>query len=295
MVTGVLSYFREYSRVLASIHTVFGLLFSIGIIFHISNNFKPLKSYSAEKAFILISGIVGIIFASAYFQKEPILSFMDFGAKLKANSQKSLNQSTYEIMDMGVSKDINLSIDLQRAEHYWHPQMAVWIEDSLGNYQETIFISKATAQGLFFGGRSKNNFKEFDQKKEGQGDYRRVDALPVWSHKRNVMYEDGYFVPPSDQPLPDAITGATLIDNFKLLSSIDSISHFNLMIELNVAFDDNEYYSEYDFPDDDTYHNGTGQLGQPSIIYHSSIDMNDDEDYYLMKLIGHGHRSGPDW
>ena len=59
-----------------------------------------------------------------------------------------------------------------------------------------------------------------------------------------------------------------------------------------MAFDDNEYYSEFDFPDDDVFHSGTGQLGQPSIVFEASVDMNDNKDYYLMELIGHGHHSG---
>ena len=39
-------------------------------------------------------------------------------------------------------------------------------------------------------------------------------------------------------------------------------------------------------------YNGTGQLGQPSIIFETIIDTTDHSDYYLMQLIGHGHRSG---
>lgn len=292
MITGILSYFQDYSRVTATIHTTFGLLFTVGIIFHLSNNFRPLKTYARSKLIFALFTIITLIFSGAYFQLLPFKLFMDYGAKLKANSGKSINHMEYEVMEMELTKDILLSVDLLRAEHYWHPQMAVWVEDSTGHYIETLFVSKATAQGLFFGGRSKDNFKEFDQNKQGSGDYRRVNALPVWSHKRGVPYDDGLYVPTNDDPLPEAITGATFIDNFKLLTSIDSLSQFNLRIELNVAFDDNEYYSEFDFPDDDTYHNGTGQLGQPSIIYGNQIDLLDDQDYYLLKLLGHGHHSG---
>ena len=217
---------------------------------------------------------------------------MDYGTSLKANGNRSLNLTAYEIVEMELDEDLQLTIDLLRSTHYWHPQMAIWIEDSLGSYIRTIFVSKATAEGLFFGGRSKANFKAFDEKKNETGEYRRVNALPVWSHKRGVQYEDGLYVPPSDQPLPDGMSGATMKDNFQLLASIDSLHKFTLKLEINVAFDDNEYYSEFDFPDDETFHNGTGQLGQPSIIFESKVDMLDNQDYYLMQLIGHGHHSG---
>jgi len=83
-----------------------------------------------------------------------------------------------------------------------------------------------------------------------------------------------------------------LQDNFHLLSSTTALDSFNLKLEINVAFDDNEYYSEYDYPDDETFHNGTGQLGQPSIVFNSEIALQNGDSYYLMDLIGHGHHSG---
>ncbi len=292
MVTGVLSYFQDYSRATATVHTVFGLLFSIGIAFHFANNFRPISNYVKGKTVFLIAMAMAIFLAAAYFQTEPFKSMMDLGAKWKANAGKRLNLSAYEIVEMELDKEVQLTIDLLRSTHYWHPQMAVWVEDTLGNYLKTVFVSKATAQGLFYGGRSKDNFKEFDRQKAVVGNYRRVNALPVWSHKRGVQYEDGLYVPSNKTPLPDAITGATLVDNFQLLSTLEHHPTFKLKLEINVAFDDNEFYSEFDFPDDEVFHNGTGQMGQPSIIYETLIDLNDDKNYYLMELIGHGHHSG---
>jgi len=295
MVTGILSYIQDYSRTTATLHTVFGFIFSLGAVLHLTNNFKAIRNYSKGKLILGVFAIAAFLFSGAYFQLPPFSAFIDFGAKLKANSKKGLNQTAYEIVEMDLSKDMELSIDLLRSQHYWHPQMAVWVEDSLGNYIETIFVSNATAKDIFLGGRSKNNFKEFDGQKAKVGqkaDYRRVNALPVWSHNRGVQYEDGMYVPTKENPLPDAISGATIKDNFKLISTIDELEHFTLKIELNVAFDDNEYYSEFDFPEDETYHSGTGQLGQPSIIFETEIDLNDNKKYYLMDLVGHGHRSG---
>ncbi|MEM7085217.1 MAG: hypothetical protein AAF489_03495 [Bacteroidota bacterium] len=292
LITGVLSYFIPYSRVTATLHTVFGLLFTLGIVFHLKNNLRSIKFYSKGKWIYVISVVIVLFAAGGYFQMKPFSSLMDYGAQLKATADQEINLSKYEIVEMNVDNDVQLTIDLMRSEHYWHPQMAVWVEDTEGNYIETLFVSKATAKGLFFGGRSKENFKTFDTQKEASGDFRRVDALPVWSHKKGKVYADGMFAPPSNDPLPDAITGATITDNFKLLSSIRSFSKFRLKIEINVAFDDNEFYSEFDFPDDEIFHNGTGQLGQPSIIFDAEIDMNDGKKYYLMELVGHGHQSG---
>ncbi|CAM1344166.1 hypothetical protein [Tenacibaculum amylolyticum] len=292
IVTGILSYFQDYSSSIATLHTLFGILFSLGVLFHFKNNFRSIKLYTKGKTVSLLGLLSLLLLLGGVYQITPLNQLMNFSAKQKASTKKELNQTTYQLVEMNTTKDIKLIIDLLRSEHYWHPQMAIWIEDEKGNYIETLFVSKATAKGLFFGGRSKSNFKNFDKNKNILGEYRRVNALPVWSYKRNVKYTDGMYVPPSNQPLPDAITGATITDNFKLNTSIEPLEKFVLKIEINVAFDDNEYYSEYDFPEDAIFHNGTGQLGQPSIIFSTNIDMNYGKNYYLMELIGHGHHSG---
>ena len=95
--------------------------------------------------------------------------------------------------------------------------------------------------------------------------------------------------------MPDAITSATPKSNFYFKTSskdIDNLDSFRVMVEINVAFDDNEYYSEYDFLEDTLYHGGTGLLGQPSLVYGTTVNRSDDERYYLLSLLGHGHHSG---
>lgn len=291
LITGILSYLNAYSRIVATLHTVFGILFTLGVIFHLKNNFRSLKAYSKEKILLFISAPILLLFLAAYFQIEPMVILMDYGTRLKANSEQEINHSTFEVIHMNTDKKIDISVDLLRGEHYWHPQMAIWLEDNNGQYIETLFVTKATAKGLFFGGRSKENFKDFNEE-DAVGDLRLVNALPIWSHKRGIKYPNGMYVPSHTDNFPDAITGETIKDNFKLNTSSNISSEFSLRLELNVAFDDNEFYSEFDFPDDEVFHSGTGQLGQPSIVYEANIDLNDHKNYYLMNLIGHGHQSG---
>ncbi|HEX6893107.1 MAG TPA: hypothetical protein VF141_20500 [Chryseolinea sp.] len=149
---------------------------------------------------------------------------------------------------------------------------------------------------MFYTGRSASNFKESDEVKvEENTSTRRVDALPYWSHKRNHRYDDGFFSPPPNDPLPDAISAATPRENFYFKSgesAIEDMTSFRVMVEVNVAFDENEYYSEYDFLEDSLYHGGTGLLGQPSLIYGKSINRADKERYHVLPLLGHGHHSG---
>ena len=293
LVTGVLEYFVSHTRLISMLHTIFGLMFTIGVVFHFTNNIHPIKAYAKGKFLILMSlGVFGLL-VIGYYDLPPFSTIMDFGSKLRANQKQEVNMFEYHMVSMNTNKDTKLTIDLVRGEHYWHPQMAIWLEDMNGQFLETLFISKATAKGLFFGGRSKENFKTFDEEKDAVGeDYRRVNALPVWSYKRGVQYADGLYVPTSDHPLPDAITGATLSENFQLFTSTNTKHKFKIRGEINVAFDDNEFYSEYDFPDDKEFHAGTGQLGQPSIVFETVVDMEDGKNYYLMNLIGRGHHSG---
>jgi len=294
-ITGIVSFFFDYSRITASLHTIFGLIFLLGAVFHFSNNIKAFKRYLRSPITIVIGLVVMFVFSSAYWQWQPVEQLMNWGAKQKAAQGKEELNHQFEYYEMNTNDDLQISIDLLRAKHYWHPQIAIWIEDTLGNYQQTLFVTKATAKGLFFGGRSKENYKKIDAEKVTQKeDYRQVNALPVWAHKRNILADDGGYAPTKAQPLVDAITGATPIDNFVLQTSLKQLENFILKLEINVAFDDNEFYSEFDFPDDIIFHNGTGQLGQPSLVFETAINLSDNQSYYLMRLAGHGHHSARD-
>jgi hypothetical protein len=200
------------------------------------------------------------------------------------------------VYDHSEGKAPGLTIDFLKGKHFWNPQVAIWLEDSTGKYLETLLVTTSTARGLFYSGRSAENFKESDNvKTEENSPTRRVDALPYWSHKRGYQYPDGFYSPPPDSPLPDGITGATPKENFYFKSASSSFhrsSTFRVLIEVNVAFDENEYYSEYDFPDDSLYHSGTGLLGQPSVIYGATIRRSDPSRYHILSLLGYGHHSG---
>lgn len=292
MISGILEYLFAHTSGIAALHTIFGALFSIGIILHFLNNFPAIKTYLKSRWVIIPLVFTALIVTGAYLETPPFNKVMSFGSKLRATQKQEVDLDKREVIEMNMDGETQLSLDLIRGEHYWHPQMAIWVEDSTGNFIQTVFISRATAEGLFFGGRSKENFKTFDEETDASGDYRRVDALPVWSHKRNIKYDDGMYVPPNYQPIVDGTSGPTISESFLLKTSVNDLEKFRVRVEINVAFDDNEFYSEFDFPDDDIYHSGTGQLGQPSIIFEAEVDTRDGQNYYLMNLIGHGHRSG---
>lgn len=291
LISGLLSFFFKYNYTVASIYTLFGLLFSAVIGVHIKNNLRPLKSYFKGPLVWGILMVISFFSVLIVFDSLPIRSLMKLGVTSKINAGFSSATTPIIPVTMDTSSGTKISLDVKTGPHYWNPQIAIWIEDNNGNYIETLFVTKATAKGIFYGGRSKDNFKSFDSDQQATTAYRRVNALPVWSHKRGIRYADGLWVPSREMPLADAITGETISHDFLLKTSTQLKNNFHIFMEINVAFDDNEYYSAFDFPEDDVFHNGTGQLGQPSVIYTTRINENDLSNYYLLKLVGHGHHS----
>jgi hypothetical protein len=249
-----------------------------------------------RKELLIVILTLSGIFSISYFELAPVKTLMDWRSKTNALAESNVDISNYEVYDLSEGNEPELSVDFLKGKHFWNPQVSIWLEDSAGMHLETLLVTTSTARGLFYSGRSAQNFKESDgAKKEENTPTRRVDALPYWSHKHNHRYADGLYSPPPDEPLPDAITGATPQGNFSLKSNSTAfrdLKAFKILVEVNVAFDENEFYSEYDFLDDSLYHSGTGLLGQPSIIYEAYIRKTDRSRYYVLSLAGHGHHSG---
>lgn len=249
-----------------------------------------------RKEFVIVLLLLAGIFSLSFFELPPVKQLMNWRAVLNTKAVNEVALTNYQVYDYSDRKDPEITVDFLKGKHFWNPQVVIWLEDSAGNYLETLLVTTSTARGLFYAGRSAENFKESDRPKaEENSPTRRVDALPYWSHKRGHQYPDGLYSPPPSDPLPDAITGATPSENFYFQSGslpLSELKTFRVFVEVNVAFDENEYYSEYDFPDDSLYHSGTGLLGQPSIIYSATIHKTDANRYYVLSMIGHGHHSG---
>jgi hypothetical protein len=249
-----------------------------------------------RKEFLIVTVLIAGVFAFTYYEPAPVRQLMDWRASRNTNSISDVSLAEYDVYDYAHSNEADITIDFLKGKHFWNPQVVIWLEDSAGNYIETLLVTESTARGLFYSGRTASNFKESDKEKADENTpTRRVDALPYWSHKRNHKYEDGFYSPPPTEPMPDAISGATPKANFYFKSDpdgIDDLKSFRIMVEVNVAFDENEFYSEYDFLEDSVYHSGTGLLGQPSLIYGTVVSKTDDHRYYVLRLLGHGHHSG---
>ena len=158
------------------------------------------------------------------------------------------------------------------------PQVAIWVEDTLGNYLSTVYVSKKTAtQGWVGDGRGK----------------RRPESLPHWSHSRGVCYSDGLYCPTKKEPLTDGLTGATPRSGFNVrLLPKGALRRFRVKVEVNHSTDFNERYSKSLPESDMCYSGGSEGSGQPSLVYAADVDLDSPSRLFVASLVGHGHPSG---
>jgi hypothetical protein len=181
----------------------------------------------------------------------------------------------------GLGREIVLTVTPGEAHN--HPMMAVWLEDSAGNYLQTLYVNESVGKGYF-------NYAQQQQGKWQPGELVRPASLPVWAHRRNIKNAAGNFMPTAQSPVPDAYTGATPPAGFVLKSRPDALLHGKVVVlmEINQSWDWNEYWTNNKFPDDADYKSSA----QPSVIYTATIDMDKSDQKVTMVAIGHGHHSG---
>ena len=296
LVTGLLSYGLRYSQLLSAVHTIFGLLFIVYGVFHLKNNFKPLKTYFKKtkvKRFALISLLlIPLTTLGVIADLPPFKTIIDISYVLK--EQKPIERKVKETIYTRIThQGTELSIDIKTGEHYSGPgykvmgvsttnvpQMAVWIESIDGGFIETLYVTKKA---------SNSSYKE---SLFGSGTIRRPEALPHWSHSRGNQSKDGLVEQGVVSSVTDAITGATPLSSFELRSQTTTSSKkVVIKLEVNRSYDYNEIYNASAYPDDEIY-SGTGNSAQPSLIFSALLDLESEKPYVFMELIGRGHHSG---
>lgn len=159
------------------------------------------------------------------------------------------------------------------------PQIAIWLEDTQGNYLSTIYVShKIATQGW--------------QMASGN---RRKEALPHWCHSRGIAYEDGLYLPTKDKPLADGISGATPRGSFDVkLNTANNLKQFVVKIEVNHSTDFNNYYPKNAKEGDANFSGGKYGSGQPALIYKADVDLSKGLKTFEASLIGHSSPDGSD-
>jgi len=208
---------------------------------------------------------------------------------LNAQPGNSLKDATIaDTLDYS-STENNLAVEFsfRKGKSFNHPTFAIWLEDLDGNYLESLFVTKYIATGIF--GNADAGDGTWSDK---PGESIRPAALPYWGHKRGVLSRDSLYVPTPENPVTDAITGATPLKDFIMYLPIESSlpEQFNLMFEINQSWDWNEYWTNGKFPGNLNYQSSS----QPSVVYKTELDQTKIGQPAQMKAIGHGHYSGKD-
>ncbi len=182
--------------------------------------------------------------------------------------------------------DYQLSIEPGEAWHHTfyamgfipienEPQMAIWLEDTCGNFLSTVYVTERSAtQGWRMAGGA-----------------RRPEALPRWSHRRGIAAPDGLYMPTANAP--EAATGATPRGSFTA-SFATGQSPAIVYAEINHSADFNQYYTAEALPGTPSYSGGKEGSGQPAIVYSALILGEDSSEITVLKPIGHSSPCGSD-
>lgn len=326
-VTSILMFSRKYDSSIALVHTALGFVLIFMALFHIKNNFAPLKNHTKigfkkkgsklnlALPFTLITTCVLVVMA--FYKVQPMLFLYEWGNTLRAGTQLAVGEElTYKIVDKTRDSDNGplMTIDLRQGPYFAWPQYAIWIEDMDGNFIQPIFITSKLANNNFVNKVDKidkdvvftshvilsgdvdlQSTFEAGEFPESKADRARPESLPVFLHKNQMVSGSDSLVPDGDNVIADAYSGATITQSFLMKSRLKSKRNGNVKVrlEINNSFDFNEYYSSDRFPDDATY-SGNGYSAQPSLIYEAIINLDDVNSITPMQLIGRGHHSGKD-
>ncbi|MBN1338754.1 MAG: hypothetical protein JXA03_05485 [Bacteroidales bacterium] len=178
-----------------------------------------------------------------------------------------------------------MEVGFTKGKAHNHPLIAVWVEDTLGHFIQTLYVSQSIGTGIFnYGDKSSGQWTK--------GELSRPAALPYWAHKRGILSDNGSYMPTSKNPVADAYTGPTPKSDFTLNLKTDSLlnSPFYVLLEINQPWDWNEYWTNTKFPDDYEYRTSS----QPAVVYRCMIDPAIAGSETIMQAIGHSHYSGKD-
>lgn len=155
------------------------------------------------------------------------------------------------------------------------PQFAIWIEDTMGNYLTTIYVTeKIATQGWV---ANKGN--------------RRMESLPHWCHKRNVEYNDELFLPTKTSQMPDVVTGPTPKGNQKYSFNLLKYQYpIVIKAEFNHSTDFNDCFPKDAVKGSSQYTGGKEGSGQPALVYSATIYP--DDTYKELILVGHSSPDG---
>ncbi|AEV27921.1 hypothetical protein SpiGrapes_0057 [Sphaerochaeta pleomorpha str. Grapes] len=167
------------------------------------------------------------------------------------------------------------------------PQMVLWAETTEGQFIDTLMVTEKIGT---------MKWMKASKDPVGDGQIRRLEALPVWEWKRGVLASDGLPLPTSDTPMPDAITHASPKADFSVRTDLaKSYDEVYLYFEVNHSTDFNDTYTADEQIGSENYNGGVMGSGQPALVYRAYVNFTNPElSSKTFELIGHSSPSGTD-
>ncbi|MBN2746079.1 MAG: hypothetical protein JXR34_05075 [Bacteroidales bacterium] len=173
-----------------------------------------------------------------------------------------------------------VKISAEAGKGHNHPSFVIWQENLQGEVMRTLFVTKSYASGIF-GHENVDDSLWLDR----PGKSYQPSALPYWTERKGLI--DGKtYIPTPENPYVDAVTGATPEAGFSLKVRLEAVAGTRILMEVNQAWDWNEYWTNDRIPNNDAYKHSA----QPSLIFAVTIDTSDSVFY--LNPIGHGDPTG---
>ncbi|MCP4263399.1 MAG: hypothetical protein GY774_38715 [Planctomycetes bacterium] len=170
--------------------------------------------------------------------------------KLYSQSQKDKNKETTNTTEQVTLRfDLKLNPDIYTKSHYKKPpQFAIWLQEVPKGTIHTVWVTSKTGTGDW-----------------GENIVRNV-SLPHWVSRWNLVTKSRTS-PTPENPVVNAVTGATPKLDFAAEATVPAESFWNYFIEVNVSGD---YNDAFPVSQTDGKQDRQGN-GQPSIIYRGKI------------------------
>ena len=274
-ITGVLAYFLPFSLTSAQVHILAGAITICLVLLHLSARLPYFRKQTRKgkgnfrnQLIILVIVTCALIYSA--IENLPPVSWLIEGSYESRNRQEIVRTSSLAgfsdpsphrkliVRDCREENASGLSLLLHFPKNLREqPAIAVWAESTNGAMIETLYLEQSLSYS------PTPLWKNYHTQ--------RHHILPLWRHRYTLLSG----ITPSGEL--DATSGATESHLYALdpYLQLGKGSEFILCVEINAPLDPNQSY-----PDK--------LLGQPSLLFTSLIEVDNDAPYSLLELTGHG-------
>ena len=199
------------------------------------------------------------------------------------SSQKTtIDESVALIETKADDRGKTITVEVVQGPQFKDPLIVIWLENEKGGFLQTLYVSKSFATGVF-------RYGVMEEGKWKKGLRRHPSALPYFCHKFGNRTLDGIYLPTEDNPVPDAVSGATPTGSFTLKAkSAIVLKRYKILLEINQPWDFNSFWFNDKYSGDIEFQIS----GQPALVYAADIDTKNSTKEFILKPIGHSSYNG---